>query len=207
MLHQRPLWGLPCSSFNGRLSTLTRMDGKWEVRDTKNVYESDSIKVQTTDVELPDKSRLTWDVVTPISEFGSAMMLASVSGKGTLMIWRYRFVTDTWTWELPSGMVEKRETAKNTARRCMLEATGWKAGDDTRSLLSFQPMNSRVEIEVRSFITAEATFEGPGRDTQSAGDIAWLTRDDLLALIDKGDVSDGPSLTLILYALSKDLIR
>lgn len=182
------------------------MDGKWEVGDIRDAYKSDWIRVQSAEVELPDRSKVTWDVVTPKTEFGSAMTVVSVPDKGTLMLWRYRFITDTWTWELPGASVGSREVPKKTAERSTLEETGWRPSN-LKPLLEVQPLSERVALNVHGFIASAATFEGPGRDPQKSADIAWISKRELLALIDKGDVSHAPTLALVLYALSKELIR
>lgn len=32
-----------------------------------------------------------------------------------LMMWRHRFITDSWAWELPMGLVEEGETPEEAA--------------------------------------------------------------------------------------------
>ena len=45
--------------------------------------------------------------------------------RGVLALWRHRFITDTWGWEIPAGRLEAGETAEQAARRETLEETGW----------------------------------------------------------------------------------
>jgi len=33
------------------------------------------------------------------------------------MMWRHRFITDSWAWELPMGLVEENETPEEAAAR------------------------------------------------------------------------------------------
>lgn len=42
-----------------------------------------------------------------------------------LMMWRHRFITDTWAWELPMGLIEDGETPERAASGEVLAETGW----------------------------------------------------------------------------------
>lgn len=49
-----------------------------------------------------------------------------VDGNGnTLLIWRHRFITDRWGWEVPAGWAEPGEDLAEAARREIVEETGW----------------------------------------------------------------------------------
>jgi 8-oxo-dGTP pyrophosphatase MutT (NUDIX family) len=43
-------------------------------------------------------------------------------------MWRHRFTTDSWAWELPMGLVEESESPEGAAAREVLEETGWRPG-------------------------------------------------------------------------------
>jgi 8-oxo-dGTP pyrophosphatase MutT (NUDIX family) len=43
-----------------------------------------------------------------------------------LMMWRYRFVPDSFGWELPGGIVDEGEDSLQTALREVEEETDWR---------------------------------------------------------------------------------
>jgi 8-oxo-dGTP pyrophosphatase MutT (NUDIX family) len=45
-----------------------------------------------------------------------------------LLLWRHRFITDRWGWELPSGWINPGEEPAEATRREVLEETGWEPG-------------------------------------------------------------------------------
>ncbi len=51
--------------------------------------------------------------------------LYAIPARGVLLLWRHRFITDTWGWEIPAGGIDPGETPPDAAARETLEETGW----------------------------------------------------------------------------------
>lgn len=183
------------------------MDGKWRTHKHRDVYENEWCTVSLVDVELPDGTRIEHHAVRqPKSEEGGAGVLAVNEDGHVLLMWRHRFITDTWTWELPGGMVERNESPARAAEREMAEETGWRPGKLAKSI-TFQPMNGLIDHTFHCFTATSATFEGPGRDPNEAADIAWMSATEIRTAIDKGDVRDGITLTALLHAFAFGPLR
>jgi 8-oxo-dGTP pyrophosphatase MutT (NUDIX family) len=59
---------------------------------------------------------------------------------GVLLLWRHRFTTDSWGWEVPAGRIDEGETPEQAAAREVLEETGWQPGP-LRHLVTYHPHN------------------------------------------------------------------
>jgi 8-oxo-dGDP phosphatase len=175
------------------------MDGRWYPSNGRAVYESDWVNVELFDVELPDKSTIEHHAVT-VSTGEGAGMLAHDAEKGVLLIWRHRFITDTWGWELPAGVVDEKEMPKQAALRELTEETGWKA-EKANKLFTFHRMPGVLNDVTHLFHTDSVTFEGPGRDANEAADVAWMTLEQIETAIKKGEVTDAFTVTSLLYAM------
>lgn len=55
-----------------------------------------------------------------------------------LLIWRHRFITRMWGWEMPMGKVDRGETPAAAAAREAEEETGWRPAR-LRLLACLQP--------------------------------------------------------------------
>ena len=117
------------------------------------------------------------------------------------MIWRHRFVTDTWCWELPAGRIDPGETVAEAAARECLEETGWRPGPTT-PFLSWHPANGSVDLTFHVERATEAEYVGEPTELDEAAAIEWIPLADIPALIRDGEVADGFTLTPLLAELA-----
>jgi NUDIX domain len=88
---------------------------RWNVREQRTLYQSDWVNVELADVELPDGRHLDHHVLRMHRQSTSA---AVIDDQGrVLMLWRHRFITNRWGWELPCGWVNSGEDPAEATRR------------------------------------------------------------------------------------------
>ena len=87
---------------------------RWTVHSERVVHDTPWVRLRALDVEQPDGTRTDYHVV----RLRDVAVTAAVDGeRRVLMMWRHRFVTDTWAWELPMGLVEDGERPARAAAR------------------------------------------------------------------------------------------
>jgi 8-oxo-dGTP pyrophosphatase MutT (NUDIX family) len=177
---------------------------RWTVHGERSVYESEWVSMHLADVELPDGRRFDYHVVR--NPRGAASVVAFDPARGVLMLWRHRFITDTWGWEVPAGGLDDDETAEQAAEREMLEETGWRPGP-LEQLGKYYPSNGRSDERFHVFVARGAVKVGEPVDTSEAERVEWVTVDDLRGHITAGRIADGFSLTSVLWALAAGAIR
>ncbi len=67
---------------------------------------------------------------------GSAVMLAVDDRKRILLVRQYRLPAQRYLWELPAGRLDEGETPLQTAKRELIEETGYRA-KQWKKLLTF----------------------------------------------------------------------
>jgi len=171
---------------------------RWTVHGEQQIYESEWVTLALTDVEIPGGERFHHHVIRmPCSASGVVVV---DDERGLLLLWRHRFITDTWGWEIPAGRVDPGETPEAAARREVLEETGWRVGD-LRSLVRYQPTNGLSDQVFHLFVATGATHVGEPTDPGEAERIEWVPVARVRELARDGAIADGLSLTAILYAL------
>ena len=120
---------------------------------------------------------------------------------GLLLVWRHRFITDTWGWEIPAGGIDPGETAAEAARRETIEETGWEPGP-LRQLVTYHPTNGLSDQAFHCFVASGASHVGEPTDPGEAERVEWVPVDRVRQIVRDNEMLDGLSLTAVLYALA-----
>jgi 8-oxo-dGTP pyrophosphatase MutT (NUDIX family) len=172
---------------------------RWTVHGERTIYDSDWISLTLVDVEIPGGERFEHHVVRMPANASGAVV--HDRDRGVLLLWRHRFITDTWGWEIPAGRIDQGESPADAAARETLEETGWRAGP-LHPLVRFQPTNGLSDQVFHIFLAEGATYVGEPSDPGESERIEWVPVDDVRSLVASGEVPDGLSLTAICYALA-----
>jgi len=173
---------------------------RWTVHGERPLYESDWVTVALADVELPDGRRFGHHVVRVPQEAAAAVV--HDAERGILLLHRHRFVVDAWGWEIPGGRIDEGETPEQAAARETLEETGWRPGP-LRSLFAYHPASGLSDQRFHVFLAEGATFECEP-DLVETDRVEWLSLEDVRRLIDGGEITDGFSLTGLLWFLAHE---
>jgi 8-oxo-dGTP pyrophosphatase MutT (NUDIX family) len=172
---------------------------RWTVHGERSIYDSEWMRLVLVDVEIPGVERFDHHVVRyPQPASGTVV---GDPGRGVLLLWRHRFITDTWGWEVPAGRIESGETPEQAAARETVEETGWRPGRLTR-LGSYAPSNGSSDQIFHVFVAEGADRVGEPTDIGESERIAWVPVDEVRRLIAAGEITDGLSLTSLLWALA-----
>jgi 8-oxo-dGDP phosphatase len=172
---------------------------RWTVHGERSIYESPWVKLTLVDIEVPGGERFDHHVVrAPRPASG---VVVHDPARGLLMLWRHRFVTDTWGWEVPAGRVDDGEEPIEAGAREVLEETGWRPGP-LRPLTTYFPNNGQSDLAFHLFATDSATYVGEPSDPSESERVEWVPLDDLVAALRRHEIGDGLSLTAVLWYLA-----
>lgn len=172
---------------------------EWVEHGERSLYDSPWVSLSLVDVEVPGGARFEHHVLR--NRLPAAGVVVE-GPDGVLLLWRHRFITRTWGWEVPAGRVEDGETVEEGAAREVLEETGWRPGP-LRHLVGYFPTNGISDKRFEVFVADGATHVGDPTDPSEADRVEWVPVDRVRELVLTGQVQDGLSLT----ALTSWLLR
>jgi 8-oxo-dGTP pyrophosphatase MutT (NUDIX family) len=175
---------------------------RWTVHGERSLYESDWMSLRLVDVELPDGARFEHHVLRLPREAAAAVVHDPACG--VLLLWRHRFITNSWSWEIPGGQVDAGETPAEAAARETLEETGWRPGP-LRPVGSYHPLGGAVDQRFHVFVANGAEQVGEP-DANEADRVEWFPVERVRRLLRNGEVTDGFSLTGLLWAFEAGVL-
>lgn len=172
---------------------------RWIVHGERTIYESEWVRLCLADVEVPGLRRFEHHVVRVPCE--AAGTVVHDAGRGLLLLWRHRFITDTWGWEIPAGGVDPGESPEQAALRETVEETGWRP-NALRPLFTYRPAHGLLDQRFNIFVGEDPVHVGEPTDPAESERVEWVSREEVAEIARSGQMVDGLSLTAVLYAFA-----
>lgn len=167
---------------------------QWKNLSEHTVYENPWLTVNLANVELPDGRHLDHYL---IRQRPVALVAAINQRREALLLWRHRFITDTWGWELPAGVVDDGETVEQAAAREMLEETGWRPGL-LHHLITVEPSNGLSDALHHVYWADGAEHVGEPEDDFESSRREWVPLDHVPDLARKGQIRAANTVAALL---------
>lgn len=161
------------------------------------MYESDWVNVYLDDVELPDGEHIDHHVLS--FPRGSAGAVLIDDRDRTLLIWRHRYITNTWGWEVPAGWIDGGEDPETAVLREIEEETGYRAGR-VEPMVDYYPLAGISTQHYWTYVASQPDYIRDGRGSETSY-LAWTPLRNIPELVRSGQVTDGPSLLMLSYFL------
>ena len=151
---------------------------------------------------LPNGRQATFEI---IRHPGGAAVLPICADGRLLLIRQYRPAIGRMIYEIPAGRLEDDETPEDCVRRELVEETGYKAGE----FISIGSLWSAVgfcDERVHLFLGVDLTETVCAPEADEVIELAPMTLEEGLSLIDRGDIQDSKTLVALLrYARMKEI--
>lgn len=170
---------------------------QWEILGERLVDDTRRANVSIASVRLPDGVEFEqWVLRVP----AAIMVLMLDDQDRVLMMWRHRFIINTWVWELPGGYLDPDEIPHAAAFREAEEETGWRPRE-VREYLRFQPMVGTVDQPNIIYLARGGHDTGAAPDINEAQEIRWIPLAEIPGLIESGQIVGAASVAGLMKVL------
>ncbi|HEY1700603.1 MAG TPA: NUDIX hydrolase [Trebonia sp.] len=170
----------------------------WTVHSEEPLYQDEWLDLRVAQVELPGGQRLEHRLMRTRPGAGCVVFRDG----DVLLLWRHRFITGTWGWEIPMGKTEPGEDTAVAAARETEEETGWRPGALT-PLLRVEPTPGISDSVHHVYLAEDVEHTGPPADPHESERIGWVPLADVPALVSRGELSAGSTVSALLYLLTR----
>ncbi|MEV4317778.1 NUDIX hydrolase [Actinocrispum sp. NPDC049592] len=178
---------------------MTEAHGSWKTYGERLIYDNRWVRLGLVDVEAPNGERWDYHVVhlAPI-----AIGMVVNEQDEVLMLWRYRFATEQWGYELLGGLVEEGEAPAVTAAREIEEESGWRPVGEPEHLIGFEPLPGQVTAKTDVYLWRQAEQVGEPTETEEVGRLEWVPLSRIPELALQQQLLGAGALVPLLYYLA-----
>lgn len=171
---------------------------QWTEHGRRTVYDSPWVRVELADVEIPGGERFEHHVLAMPRTSNTAVV--TDHQERVLLLYRHRFISGRWGWEVPGGWGDPGEQPIDTIRREIEEETGWRPGQ-VSVMTDYFAMTGISDAHFTVFHATQCEHVGERTDTSESSRVEWVPLDVVRKLVTTGEVTDGPSLAALTYYL------
>lgn len=166
----------------------------------QTVFEGRRIRVQLCRVRSPAGHEGERELV----EHPGAVAVVAVDDQQRLVLLRqYRFAAGGTIWEIPAGTLEPGEPPSQTARRELIEETGYRAGR-LEPLCAFFSTPGFTDEKIHVFLATELTAGEAAPEPGEEIDVRLVPLAEARRMIETGDIADAKTIAAILrYAMDR----
>ena len=167
----------------------------WKTLDSRIVYENPWFTLREDEVINPGGGRNTYG---HIQFRKKAIAIVPIDEDGyTWIVGQDRYTLGEYSWEVPMGASEPGEAPLETAHRELREETGLTASEITQ-VMRLHTSNSVTDEEGFVFVATGLSEGETEFDEMEVLDVRRLPLADVVAMIERGEMTDAISVAAIL---------
>lgn len=170
-------------------------DAKARVLDSRRIFEGRLVTLDVDRVVEPSGMEVEREV---LRHPGAAVMLAVTTARTVLFVRQYRYAAGELMLEVPAGTIDGGERPEETARRELVEETGY-FPHRLQKLAEFYPSPGILAELMHLYLATELEKRTPSPDEDESLEIVELSWDHAGSLVAGKDIRDAKTIIALSY--------
>jgi ADP-ribose pyrophosphatase len=168
---------------------------------SRRIYTGRVLNLDIDEVRFPDESTGELEIIRHPGASAVLPFLSDPTGSDPqiLLIKQYRYAAEDFLYEVPAGRLDPNESPIDCARRELIEETGCSAAR-VEPLYTFYTTPGFIDERIHGFMATGLIRGESHREADEFMTLETLTLSHALELIQKGEIRDGKTAVLILFA-------
>lgn len=167
---------------------------------SERIYTGRVVNLRVDEIDrVRGEGRRTIEVV---EHPGGACVIACPAPGTIVLVRQHRHAVDQDLWELPAGMIERGEDPLETARRELIEETGYRA-ESVRYLWSIYPTPGFCAERIYFYVAEGLTVGDAAPDDDEHFEIRTWSVDDAWALVERDELRDAKTQIALAWVRAK----
>jgi ADP-ribose diphosphatase len=168
---------------------------------SRRVYTGRVLNLDIDQVRFPNKSTGELEIIRHPGASAVLPFLSDPKGADPqlLLIKQYRYAAQDFLYEVPAGRLDPNESPIDCARRELMEETGCTA-ERMEPLYTFYTTPGFIDERIHGFMATGLTQGESKREADEFMSVETMTLSRALELIQAGEIRDGKTTVLILFA-------
>jgi len=168
---------------------------------SRRIYTGRVLNLDIDQVRFPDQSTGELEIIRHPGASAVLPFLSDPTGPDPqiLLIKQYRYAAEDFLYEVPAGRLDPNELPVDCARRELTEETGCTA-EHIEPLYTFYTTPGFIDERIHGFMATGLTRGESRREADEFMTLETLTLSRALELIKRGEIRDGKTAVLILFA-------
>jgi ADP-ribose pyrophosphatase len=168
-----------------------------KVHASERIYTGRVLNLRVDEIDAPhgDKRRK----VEVVEHQGGVVVIAQPSRETIVLVRQYRHPTGQELWEVPAGMIEWGERPLETARRELIEETGFRA-ERLRFLWSIYTSPGFCEERIHFFVAEDLTQGEAAPEEDEAFELRIWPVEEAWKLVERDELRDAKTQIALAWA-------
>lgn len=164
-------------------------------QESKLAFQGVRFDVRTLKIQGKNNTTIERDVVV---HPGAVIILPLIDDNRIVMIRNERFAVGKTLWELPAGTLDTNESPIETAKRELIEETGYQT-QSIHPLCSFYTSPGICNEAMYAFAATKLNYVGQALEESEKITVEPVTWKQALNMIQEGIIVDGKSISTLLF--------